>query len=105
MVLPLGRLVARQSSRQLLRSQAPSRPLSYSKPLALREDKSQTPQEIEKAKQEQLKDGKKKQDLESSSETVVKADREQVSDHDSHIDKLQKETAQQKEQEHPQGKA
>ncbi|CZT15573.1 uncharacterized protein RCC_01425 [Ramularia collo-cygni] len=105
MVLPLYRAIARQSPRQFLRSHAPSRPLSYSKPLALREEKLQSPQEIEKAKQEQLKDGKKKQDLESSSETVVKAEREEVSDHDSHMEKLQKETAQQKEKEHPQGKA
>jgi hypothetical protein len=78
MVLPLRRLVARQSPRQFLRSQAPSRPLSYSRPLALKEDKQQTPQEIEKAKQEQLKDGKKKEELESASETGVKADREQT---------------------------
>jgi hypothetical protein len=44
----------------------------------LKEDKQQTPQEIEKAKQEQLKDGKKKEELESASETGVKADREQT---------------------------
>jgi hypothetical protein len=30
---------------------------------------------------------------------------ENVKDHDSHMEKLQKETAQQKEQEHPHGKA
>lgn len=103
MVLQLSRFVVRQSPRQLLRPQAPARPLSYSRPLALREDQEQSPQEIEKAKQDQLKGGKKSQDLESSSETVVKAEQEKVSDHDSHMEKLQKETAKQSEKEH--GKA
>lgn len=105
MVLPLHRFTARRSIRQLVCARTPSRPLSYSRPLALKEDKVQDPQEIEKAKQEQLKDGKKKQELESASETGVKADREKVNDHKSHMEDLQKETAQQKEQEHPQGKS
>jgi hypothetical protein len=71
----------------------------------LKEDKEQSPQELEKAKQEQMKGGKKSSELESASEADVKADRQNVKDHDKHMEDLQKQTAQQKEKEHPAGKA
>ncbi|QIX01430.1 hypothetical protein AMS68_006947 [Peltaster fructicola] len=64
----------------------------------------QSPEEVEKSKQEQLKKqeqgkGEWHEDLASSSETHVKADREEVKDHDDHIEKLQDETAKQAEKE------
>ena len=61
--------------------------------------------QVERAKQEQMKKGEWKEELASQSETGVKADQEHVRDHDEHIDKLQKQTAQKKEEEHPQGKS
>lgn len=70
------------------------RPFSFSPQSRLKEDKPQTPEQIEKAKQEQLRDGKKKDDLKSSSETVVEAEKS-----DKGPEQLQKETAQQAQQE------
>lgn len=111
-LLPLLRLATRPSPLNFLPRCSPavaisssSRLFSSSQPLSLREDKAQEPQEIEKAKQEQLQDGKRKQELESASETGVRADREKVSDHDSHMEKLQEETAKKHEEEHSKGKA
>jgi hypothetical protein len=71
----------------------------------LKEDKEQSGQDLEKAKQEQFKSGDKRRELESNSEAGVKADRQNVKDHDKHMEDLQKQTAQQKEKEHPAGKA
>lgn len=64
----------------------------------------QSPEEVEKAKQEQLKKqeqgkGEWHEELASSSESRVKADQEHVNDHDDHIEKLQDETAKQAEKE------
>lgn len=44
-------------------------------------------------------------DVASKSEEVVGADQEKVRDHDKHMEQLQKETAQQSEENHPKGKA
>ncbi|GIZ40534.1 hypothetical protein CKM354_000386800 [Cercospora kikuchii] len=74
------------------------RPLSSSPQLRLKEDKLQSPQEIEKAKQQQ-QDPKQREELESSSETVVKAEQNSKSP-----EELQKETAQQAQKEHPKSK-
>ncbi|KAM3418580.1 hypothetical protein BST61_g4556 [Cercospora zeina] len=74
------------------------RPLSYSPQLRLKEDKPQSPQEIENAKQQQ-DDPKKREELESSSETVVKAEHNGKGP-----EELQKETAQQAQKEHPKAK-
>ncbi|KAK4506895.1 hypothetical protein PRZ48_000628 [Zasmidium cellare] len=82
-----------------------SRPLSSTHQLRLKEDKEQTPEQIEQAKQEQLRSGKKKEELESQSESVVGADRQEVKDHDQHIKELQKEAAKQHQEEHPEGKS
>lgn len=71
----------------------------------LKEDKPQTPEEVEAAKQEQLKTGKRKEELESASESVVGADREEVGNHDDHIKELQQESAKEKQKEHPEGKS
>ncbi|CAK1355744.1 hypothetical protein CB0940_00564 [Cercospora beticola] len=74
------------------------RPLSSSPQLRLKEDKPQSPQEIEKAKQQQ-QDPKQREELESSSETVVKAEQNSKGP-----EELQKETAQQAQKEHPKAK-
>jgi hypothetical protein len=63
----------------------------------LKEDGNRSPQELEAQKQEHLKkqergDGKWDKELASKGEENVKADREDVQDHDAHIDKLQKQT-------------
>ncbi|SMR50540.1 unnamed protein product [Zymoseptoria tritici ST99CH_1A5] len=79
--------------------------LAARNPLRLREDKEQSPQELENAKKEQFNSKEKRQELESNSEAHVKADRQNVKDHDQHMEDLQKQTAQQKEKEHPAGKA
>ena len=73
--------------------------------MRLKEDKPQTSEEIEAAKQEQLKTGKRKEELESASESVVGADRQEVGNHDDHIKELQQEGAKQKQKEHPEGKS
>lgn len=63
------------------------RNFSYAPQMRLKEDKEQSAQEIEKAKKEQLKTGEKKEELESASETAVKADESSKSP-----EQLQKET-------------
>lgn len=97
------RLIPRQPIRPVKSNLA--RSFTTGSTLRLKEDKSQDPQEIEQAKQEQLKTGKKKEELESQSETGVKADREKVHDHSEHMKDLQKQTAQQTQKEHPHGKS
>ncbi|KAF2172819.1 hypothetical protein M409DRAFT_49345 [Zasmidium cellare ATCC 36951] len=105
MFQPILRVASRQPSR-LIRFPLPAtRPLSSTRQLRLKEDKNQSPEQIEQAKQEQLKSGKKKEELESQSESVVGADREEVKDHDQHIEQLQKEAAKQHQREHPEGKS
>lgn len=105
MLQPILRTVARHPTRFARFQTQVFRPLSYSHPLRLKEDKSQSPEQVEQAKQEQLKSGKKKEELESQSESVVGAEREEVKDHDDHIDELQKESAKQHQKEHPEGKS
>lgn len=83
----------------------PLRTFSGARPLRLKEDKEQSPKEIEKQKQENLKNNEKNRELASSSEEVVDAEQEKVKDHDQHMDKLQKQTAQKSEEKHPEGKA
>jgi len=80
------------------------RPFSSARALKLKEDKRQNPQEIEQAKQEQMKSGKQKEELQSQSETGIQADREKVHDHEEHKEDLQKATAQQVQKEHPEAK-
>lgn len=95
----------------LLRSAAthrllvPLRAFSGARPLRFKEDKEQSAQEIEKQKQENLKNNEKNRELASSSEEVVGAEQENVKDHDQHMEKLQKQTAQKSEEKHPEGKA
>jgi len=75
----------------------------------IKEDASRSPEELEQTKQDQLKaqkegKGQWNEKLASAGEASITADKENVKDHDSHMEELQKETAGQAEKEHPQGK-
>lgn len=66
--------------------------------LAIKEDANRTPEQVEQAKQEQLKEqkdgkGRWREDLASSGESNIAADKQKVNDHQSHIEELKKETA------------
>jgi len=78
--------------------------------LRIKEDATREPHELEAKKNEQLEKqrqgkGHWHEELASSGEANVTADREKVHDHDSHMEELQKQTAQSSEKEHPHGKA
>lgn len=65
--------------------------------LLIKEDANRTPEQVENAKQEQLKEqregkGRWREDLASHGESNIAADREKVEDHQSHMGKLQQET-------------
>ncbi|KAF1962706.1 hypothetical protein CC80DRAFT_499046 [Byssothecium circinans] len=73
------------------------RALSTTPQMSIKEDADRTPEQLEKKKQESLKkqekgEGHWHEELGSASESNVAADREKVSDHDSHMGKLQQET-------------
>lgn len=73
------------------------RPLSTTPRMAIKEDGNRTGEELEQKKQEQLKEqkegkGRWREDLASSGESNIAADKEKVSDHDSHIKDLQQES-------------
>jgi hypothetical protein len=62
----------------------------------IKEDANRTPEEVEQAKQDQLKEqkegkGRWREDLASGGESNIKADKEGVSDHGEHMKELQKE--------------
>lgn len=74
------------------------RTLSMTPRLRIKEDADRSPEQIEKAKQEQLKEqqqgqGRWREDLASHGESNIAADKENVNDHDSHMKDLQQETA------------
>ncbi|KAH9827806.1 hypothetical protein Tdes44962_MAKER02740 [Teratosphaeria destructans] len=86
-----------------------ARPFTAAPRWQIKEDKDRSPEELERIKQEQLqkqKEGKGHwhEELASQSESHVAADREEVHDHDEHMEDLQKQTAGQSEKEHPHGK-
>jgi len=93
------------------RAAAPAyiRPFSQAQQLRLKEDANRSPEETERVKQEQLqkqKEGKGHwhEELASSSESHIAADKENINNHDEHINDLQKETAQQTQKNHPDAK-
>jgi hypothetical protein len=64
--------------------------------LRIKEDADRTPEQVEGAKQEQLKEqekgeGRWREDLASHGESNIAADRQQVNDHDAHMKELQQE--------------
>ncbi|KAJ8114594.1 hypothetical protein OPT61_g3560 [Boeremia exigua] len=72
------------------------RTLSTTPRMAIKEDGNRTPEELEQKKQEQLKEqqqgkGRWREDLASSGESNIAADKQKVSDHGSHIKELQEE--------------
>jgi predicted secreted protein len=82
------------------------RPLTFSarrtfttiRSMRIKEDADRSPEQVENAKQDQLKEqaqgkGRWREDLASSGESNIAADKEKVHDHDSHMKDLQKETA------------
>ena len=92
--------IARQARPVAFRSAAPSyvRPFSQAQQLRLKEDANRSPEEIERVKQEQLQQQKQgkgqwREELASSSESHVAADKQKVNDHQQHMSELQKETA------------
>ena len=92
-----------------LRPSTPLRTFSQQPRHLIKEDKQQSPEELEAKKQQQLKEqkegkGRWHEDLASAGEVSVKADREEVGDHQKHMKELQEETAGQMEKEHPHGK-
>lgn len=103
--------IARQTRPVAFRAAVPAyiRPFSQAQQLRLKEDANRSPEETERVKQEQLqkqKEGKGHwhEELASSSESHIAADKENINDHDQHINDLQKETAQQTQQNHPAAK-
>ena len=74
------------------------RALSTTPRMLLKEDANRSPEELEQKKQEQLKEqkegkGRWREDLASSGESNIAADKQNVKDHDSHIKNLQQEGA------------
>jgi hypothetical protein len=64
--------------------------------LRIKEDAVRSPEEVESAKQEQLKEqekgeGRWREDLASHGESNIAADRQQVDDHEAHMKHLQQE--------------
>merc|ERR1711967_168479 len=77
-----------------------SRAFSCAPQLRFKEDKEQSPEQVEKAKQEQMKGNKNaREELTSSSEAAVHADKEQPADKNSHIQEMQKQTANKSQEE------
>ncbi|ORY10979.1 hypothetical protein BCR34DRAFT_484904 [Clohesyomyces aquaticus] len=78
--------------------QTSHRTVSTTARMLLKEDADRSPEHVESRKQEQVDKQKRgeghwHEELASSGESGVKADREEVEDNDKHMDKLQKETA------------
>ena len=72
------------------------RTLTTTPRLSIKEDADRTPEQVEKSKQDQLKEqqqgkGRWREDLASHGESNIAADKESVNDHDKHMEDLQKE--------------
>jgi len=110
--MPFAARIARQARPAAFRTTAaPSyvRPFSQAQQLRLKEDANRSPEELERIKKEQLEQQKQgkgqwREELASSSESHVAADKQQVNDHQQHMSDLQKETAQQTQKNHPEAK-
>jgi hypothetical protein len=81
-----------------LRTPFARRTLTTTPRLRIKEDADRTPEQLERAKQDQLKEqaqgkGRWREDLASHGESNIAADKEKVNDHDSHMKELQKEGA------------
>lgn len=106
---PTMRAFTRIARPMALRTAQPIRSFSVARPLRLKEDKDRSPEELDRIKHEQIDKQKKgeghwHEELASSSESHVAADREKIDNHDEHMEDLQKEGAQQTQQNHPEAK-
>lgn len=111
----MGAFFLRPIQRQPLRLVASAfrcpavRPFTSASQLRLKEDANRDGEEIDQIKKDQMKkqekgEGHWHEELASSSESGIKADREQPADNDAHMENLQKQTAEQHEKDHPHGK-
>lgn len=90
-----------------------ARPFSAQARLSLKEDHVKDDakaEELDRIKHEQIEKQKQgkghwHEELASSGEANVKADKHDINDHDSHMEDLQKQTAEKHEKDHPHGKA
>jgi hypothetical protein len=74
------------------------RRFSVSRTMRIKEDADRTPEQLEAAKQDQLREqkegkGRWREDLASHGESNIAADKENVNDHGKHMKELQKEGA------------
>lgn len=98
-----------RSARPAFRHVQPLRSFTSAQPLKLKEDKERSGEEANRVKEEQLKkqekgEGHWHEELASSSESHIAADREDVHDHDDHMEKLQEETAHTSQDSHGHGR-
>ncbi|KAK5162851.1 uncharacterized protein LTR77_011108 [Saxophila tyrrhenica] len=91
--------------RQPLFTLRPIRTFTTLRPLRIKEDAERSPEEIEKAKQKSMNKPEGSRHTASSGEEAVGADRENVKDHDQHMEELQKQTAGKSQEKHPEGKS
>ncbi|KAK5724485.1 hypothetical protein LTR15_004530 [Elasticomyces elasticus] len=110
MMRPILRFASAKPTRTVFVQPTLSRPFTSARSLRLKEDGNRTPEELDAKKHEQIEKQKKgeghwHEDLASSSESHIAADKEKINDHDQHMEDLQKETAGQSEKDHPEGKA
>lgn len=91
---PFMRVVPRQSTRF-------ARPFTSARTSRIPEDKKQDPEEAERAKQNANQSKEARREVASSSEEVVGADQQKVNDHGKHMEDLQKQTAQETQENHP----
>jgi hypothetical protein len=80
----------------LTRTPVASRTFTTSRTLRIKEDADRTPEQLEAAKQDQLREqkegkGRWREDLASHGESNIAADKESVNDHGKHMEELQKE--------------
>jgi predicted secreted protein len=89
----------RPLSKPLSISNSTHRAFTSTRFLRIKEDADRTPEQVEAAKQDQLKEqkegkGRWREDLASHGESNIAADKEKVHNHDEHMEDLQKQTAQ-----------
>lgn len=100
----------RAAFRPATRNTTTVRPFSALPRLYIKEDGDRSPEELDRIKHEQIEkqkrgDGHWHEELASSGEANVAADKEKVHDHEDHMEDLQKQSAEQAEKDHPHGKS
>lgn len=95
---PRSLLTATRPLRILARTPITQRTFTTSRNLRIKEDADRTPEQVEAAKQDQLREqkegkGRWREDLASHGESNIAADKESVNDHGKHMEELQKEGA------------